>query len=248
MAETIESLSRGLDVLRLLESADDLTLSDIARGLGLSLPRTHRILATLERSGFVFRSAQAKSYRLSFGNPEQGAADAFERVLEAAYPALESLRDESGETAHLAMLAGRHIYFVASVESPQVMRVTSRVGRRVPAPVTAAGKVLLAHRPDDQVQALLAGLDASVRQRLSKEIAEARRTGLARNLGESEVGMATMSAAIRLGGTPPSHALSISGPESRINPSRSIAMTAVERRFGQLLTRAAAQVSAALIG
>lgn len=116
------------------------------------------------------------------------------------------------------------------------------------AQVTAAGKVLLAHRPEDQVQPLLAGLDVATRQRIDKKLTEARRTGVARNLGESEVGMATLSAAIRLGGTPPSDALSISGPESRINPSRSVAMTAVERRFSQLLTRAATQVSAALIG
>lgn len=245
MAETLESLSRGLDVLRLLGDRDDLTMSQIAAELGLSTTRAHRILATLEQTGFVFRSPETRRYRLRFGQGANPSTLPFDLVLEAAYPTLERLRDESGETAHLAMLAGRHIYFIASVESHQPLRVTSRVGRRSPAAVTAAGKVLLAQQPDDQVELVLAGADLEPGNltRLRKEVREARRTGMARNLGESELGMATLAVPIRTAGAPSSHALSISGPESRINPTRARALTAVEHRHLQLLTTASAKVS-----
>ena len=250
MAETLDSVTRALDVLRLLEHGDTLTLSQITRELNLSLPRAHRILATLERSGFIFRSPEDKSYRLTFGTHGPDAHLTFDLVLDVAHPILEKLRDDSEETAHLAMLSGRHVYFSASVESPQVMRVTSRVGRRVPALLTAAGKVLLAYRPDDQLDRMLAAETRTTTDaaRLRKELKEARRTGMARNLGESEVGMATLAVPIRTGADAPTHALAISGPESRINPNRAASLTAVERRHLQLLTRAAAQVSAALVG
>lgn len=246
MAETLESLARGLDVLRLLESDAPLSAAEISRSLGLSAARAHRILATLEVAGFVFRSPETRRYALAFGQSSGTQGLPFDQVLEAAYPVLEQIRDESGETVHLSMLAGRHVYFMASVESPQVMRVTSRVGRRVPAHLTAAGKVLLAYRPDDAIERLVraeAGSPADA-NRLVKELREARRTGFARNLGESELGMATIAVPIRTGADSPTHALAISGPESRINPARSTALTSVERRHLQLLTRGAAAVAA----
>lgn len=248
MPEILDSLTRALDVLRLLEGADELSLSAISQQTGLSLSRTHRIMATLERSGFVSRSPESKGYRLLFGTATAGLQQSFDLVLDTAYPRLQELRDDSGETAHLSVLAGRHIYFAASVESPQVMRVTSRVGRRLPALVTAAGKVLLAQRPDEELAPLVRAQtgDAGQATGLLKQLREARRTGMARNLGESEQGMATLAVAIRTADGPATHALSISGPESRINPHRSAALTAVERRHLALLNRAATGVAAAL--
>lgn len=232
----------------MLEDGETATLSEIGRALALSPARAHRILGTLEEAGFVVRSPETKAYALTFGAPSENPSASFDLVLDAVYPHLEWLRDESGETTHLSVLAGRHVYFAASVESPQVMRVTSRVGRRVPALLTAAGKVLLAQRPDEQLQRLVRAefADPGRAAEVRKQLAEARRTGMARNLGETEQGMATLAVPIRPASGLPAHAISSSGPESRINPRRAVALTAVERRHLELLNRAAARVQVAL--
>ena len=60
------------------------------------------------------------------------------------HPALERLRNESGETAHLAVLSGTDVVYVDRLESPHMMPLLTRVGRRRAAHATSSGKCLLA--------------------------------------------------------------------------------------------------------
>lgn len=251
MAATLDSVSRSLEILRLLEDGQAYGLVEIGRALGLGNSRVHRMLGTLEAAGFITRQEKDRRYRLAFGGTKNPASPTVGPLLEAAFPVMCKLRDDVGETVHLATLGGRHIYYLFTVESRQLMRVTTRVGARVPAHCAAAGKVLLGFWPDEQVRKAFAGPLPRCTERtinnvedLLAEVHEARRLGYGRSLSESEIGMATIAVPIPLGGDTPNVTLSISGPESRINPRRTKSLTTVERTHLTLLQKAAGAISA----
>ena len=50
------------------------------------------------------------------------------------------------ETFHLGRLDGTDVVYLATRESQQYIRISNRVGRRLPAYATALGKALLAER------------------------------------------------------------------------------------------------------
>jgi DNA-binding IclR family transcriptional regulator len=117
-----------------------------------------------------------------------------------------SLRDLTGETAHLGIMRGAtSVLFLDSVESDRVVRTSSRVGRLLPAHSTATGKALLAQRTDEEVAALYPSgvLEAPTPRALTKvkelieQLAEVRRLGYAVNIGESEDDVAAVAVAVR---------------------------------------------------
>lgn len=63
--ELVQSLSRGLNLLRLIaESGDGLTLAQVVERSGLKGPTAHNLLRTLSAEGFVERLASPRRYRL----------------------------------------------------------------------------------------------------------------------------------------------------------------------------------------
>ena len=62
-------------------------------------------------------------------------------LTRVAVPALEKLMAEVGETVHLAVLdPSGGIVYVSKVESPQSIRVQTRLGQLTPAWCTATGR------------------------------------------------------------------------------------------------------------
>ena len=121
-----------------------LGVSELSRRLGLGKSTVHRILTTLADDGFVERTADDR-YRLSLKMYEIGPQVAASNELrELVHPCLERLRNDSGETAHLAVLSGTDVVYLDRLESPQMLRLFTRVGRRRAAHATSSGKCLLA--------------------------------------------------------------------------------------------------------
>ncbi len=118
-----------------------LGVSELARRLDLGKSTVHRILTTLADDGFVERTADER-YRLSIKMYEVGQQVAASIELrELVHPALERLRNESGETAHVAVLSGTDVVYVDRLESPHMLRLLTRVGRRRVCPRDIVGEV-----------------------------------------------------------------------------------------------------------
>ena len=76
-------------------------------------------------------------------------------ALPFAQEALEDLREETGQTAISLAGTRRTCLYLATRESREAHHIIPRVGRRLPAHVTALGQVLLAQLTDDEVAALI---------------------------------------------------------------------------------------------
>lgn len=148
------SVSRAAAILNLMASRPDgWSLTQIASALGLAKSSTLSIMTSLEAAGLVSRTENTYDLDVGVLGPAGGflrgvdVVRDFKRQL-AASPTL------SGEIAHLGLLAGRDVTYIARHTGRPPLPVTGSVGDRFPASITAAGTVLLAQLSDEALAQL----------------------------------------------------------------------------------------------
>jgi IclR family transcriptional regulator, pca regulon regulatory protein len=200
----VQSLERGLLVIRALDAPEPQALSEVARATGLSRAAARRFLLTLEQLGYV-RHARGR-FALTPRVLELGYAYLSSLTLpEVAQPHLERLVEQVHESSSVSVLDGDDVVYVARVPTRRIMSVTISVGTRFPAYATSMGRVLLSGVPDEQLDATLARAD--LRQltartitsvdRLREAIQEVRRQGYAIVDEELEIGLRSIAVPIR---------------------------------------------------
>jgi len=145
--ETSQTLDRGVRLLQVLAAAgpDGMTVSRLAAVLGVGRPVVYRLVATLTQHDLVRRFSDG---RVRLGTGLLPLADAAQAtVRRTAQPALRSLADAMGATAHLTLADGDDAVAVA-VEEPRWtdFHVSYRVGSMHPLTRGAAGRAILAGR------------------------------------------------------------------------------------------------------
>ncbi len=151
----VRAVERALLVLRsFLASEEGLTASEISSRIGLDPSTVFRLLVTLESQGFVVQEPATIRYRLGVTCLELGSHFLKTSDLRAsALCAMEELRNEFGETVHLATLdEGEVVYLEKLPGLHPIGLMSSHIGRRAPAYCTGVGKVLLAHMPADELE------------------------------------------------------------------------------------------------
>lgn len=200
----VQSLERGLLVIRALAVPQPQALSEVARAAGLSRAATRRFLLTLEHVGYV-RQTRGR-FTLTPRVLELGYAYLSSLTLpEVAQPHLERLVEQVHESSSVSVLDGDDVVYVARVPTRRIMSVTISVGTRFPAYATSMGRVLLSGVPDEQVDATLSRADLrkltgrtiTSTDVLREAIRQVRRQGYAIVDQELEVGLRSIAVPIR---------------------------------------------------
>lgn len=139
---------RVLAILKeLADHPEGIGLDEMARAVDSPKTTVHRALASLRRAGLAGQDRHGvyvlgdEFLRMAFAHH-----DSRPEHLRIA-PVLRKLTDRFGETTHYAVLDGRAVVYRAKVDPPEgAVRLTSTVGGRNPAHVTAVGKLLLSRR------------------------------------------------------------------------------------------------------
>lgn len=226
--QPVKSAMRTLEILEIVAgSADPPSLGDLARALGIPKSSLFAILRTMEQRDWVQRDVSGHRYRL--GLRAMSVAAAFARnddIVSLSEPLLDRLLAELQETVHLGRLDGVDIVYLAKRESPQLLRMFSAVGRRLPAYTTALGKSLLAELPEGELDAhlpqqLIAYTPATItdRHELHRELAATRERGYALDNEENSQGIGCVAVALPTS-SPPTDAISCSAPILRLGPDR----------------------------
>jgi DNA-binding IclR family transcriptional regulator len=131
--------------------------SELARRLGLPKSSIANICNALAEIGLVRRIGTG--FALGRKLAELGGAylASVDQVQEF-YEACRGLETGSEETVQLAVLDGLEMTYLARHDGRQPVRLTSQIGRRLPATVTATGKAALASLPDTELDRRLAGV------------------------------------------------------------------------------------------
>jgi IclR family pca regulon transcriptional regulator len=208
---TSQSLERGLRILsELAENGPVLGIADLARAVGLNRSTTHRYVATLAGLGFLQQDPDTRKYSLGPRVVELGfAAISSMEITGVAAAHLQTLSDETGCAASMAVLDGADIVYVERRRSRRqtgvAVDLNLHVGSRLPAYCTSMGKVLLAYRDPVALRPLLDRMDLArrgprtitVREQLVTALAKVRQSGLAVNDEELAPGLRSLAAPIR---------------------------------------------------
>jgi DNA-binding IclR family transcriptional regulator len=118
------------------------TLGDLVAATGIPKPTVHRLAGALEVHGLLRRDGDGR-YLLGVRLIGLGRSAADDWPLaEAARPALEALRERTGESVQLYRRDGDHRVCVVSLESPHELRTIVPQGARLPLGLGSAGRIL----------------------------------------------------------------------------------------------------------
>jgi DNA-binding IclR family transcriptional regulator len=167
-------------------------------------------------------------------------------LRQVARPLMEELAQISGETVHLGQLVGRNVVYVDVVDSPQPIRIFSRVGATAPAYLTSVGKAILAGLPAEAREAGLplayephTEFTVSSPEALEGQLLAARERGYAVDDRENREEIRSYAAPVLDHTGQPVAAVSVGGPVYRVSQADG-------ERLGELVAASAAQISAGL--
>lgn len=199
----VQVIARAAEICRELATATDgLTTAELVDRLGLSRPTVYRILRALMDEDFVRQ----------IGTGRYAVGPAFLVIGGSSYgglrhdlrPFMKDLSNELGETIDLAVLDSGEALFVDQFVAVQGLRVVAHMGARLPLHCTASGKALLAELPAEQAERGLAETLRAFtpntqidRAALLRELAEARRTGVAYDHEEYVMGVCAVATPVR---------------------------------------------------
>jgi DNA-binding IclR family transcriptional regulator len=230
------ALNRAMDVLvAVAESAGATSASALARATRQPRPTVSRTLRTLLDRGLVAETAQGWIIGHEFFRLAR-LADPGSAVIEAASAPLHQLRDQTGESALLAIATGRtQMEIVTQLDAPHHLGVVGWVGADVPLHASSAGKLVLAELSRAELEAWieetqpgrLTSKTVTGAPDLRAEIARVRRRGWAQIVDELEDGLVSLSAPVRDRSGTLIAVIGISGPSTRLGPSRRRALPPV---------------------
>lgn len=243
----VKSADRTVEVLEVLaRSSAPLSLAELHRELGYPKSSLYMLLRTLVERRWVETDPRGTVYRVGVRALLAGTSYLDrDPVVRAAAGVLDEVRAEVNETVHLARLDGQNIIYLASRESQHHLRTVSRVGRRLPAHVTALGRAILAHRPDGpdlvpETPAVLSPHGLTKREEILAELDAARNRGFAGECEQTGPGLGCRAVVIPYN-DPVTDALSCSVPLARLDAEHGeqivAALFAAARRIADALSR-----------
>jgi DNA-binding IclR family transcriptional regulator len=203
---TTKTVTKAMQILHAFSSAEpELAIGELSARLKMHKSIVSRLVTTLCEWRMLERNPLTKRVRLGVGVLQLGMQMANQNPLHRyALPLLGSLVERTRHTAHVSMRDRHEMLVVASVLSPDALRVTLQLGDRRPLHAAAAGKIFLAYLPDSARELIIAetGLPAltgetiTSRKELETHLATVRRNGLAWNNGESANGVGGVAAPV----------------------------------------------------
>lgn len=220
-----DAVDRAVAVLRVLERSDQpMSLSMIAREVGLGQPTTSRYVASLVGHGLI-EKVNGNRYVLGIGLYILGQKSLHRRdVRTVAHPYLETLHEQFNETVSFALWLRREVVVVDCIEAMQTLRQGASVGVVNPWHATSLGKSILAWLDPHEVDVLLKepGLPRytyntlTTVDQLRAEFPLIRERGYSVDNEESAIGGRCIGAPVFDQSGRPLGAISISGPVARV--------------------------------
>lgn len=220
----VPGLQRGLRVLEILGSAaEPMSLSEIARKMGLSRSSAFRLVYTLRFMGFLKEAEQKNTYTLGARVLNLGFAYLNQLpITSIARPHLAALRDTVGVSAHLSVLEGNEVLYLGSHQARTGFVSNMVTGTRIDAYASAIGWCLLSSKSDAELAAFCDGLEMRAKTEhtptgypaLKARVDQVRADGYVFSRGFHEPGGSSVAVPVRDNSGQVVACVNISGPDS----------------------------------
>jgi IclR family transcriptional regulator, KDG regulon repressor len=246
-AEQLQTLSRAIAVLDCFTQENgELGVREIARMVNLSSSVTGRLLAGLKEMGILSQNPETRAY--SMGARVLSWAEVYNASMDVrnrAIPAIQELHQSTRETISLYILEGTERVCIERLESPQSVRIVTRVGKRLPLFAGSGGKALLAFMQPQQQDEYFQRVELQPLTpktvvdpaALRRDLKKIREQGSAVSVGEWIEDAAGVAAPIFDPAGQVIAALSISGPTSRFTKDNISRYCAEVKRVAAQITK-----------
>ncbi|MBL8310916.1 MAG: helix-turn-helix domain-containing protein [Burkholderiales bacterium] len=228
--DMIDGLRKGLEVITAFDDATPkLTQSELAQRLDLSRAAARRYVMTLTALGYM--ASDGKSFWLTpkvmrLGHSYLASA----RLPRTVLPALQRITESIGESTNLAVLEDRDAVYISRVSAPKLLSTLIEPGTRLPAHTSAAGRLLLSHLTDDELDRWLTrttlhaytGHTITDKGQLRCEIEKTRAQGYCMVEGQFELGLRGIAVPLVNGAGHTVGALSVSMSVAAMSPRDSL--------------------------
>lgn len=148
--------TRVLDILEALASSETgLSLTVLARASQATASTITPFVRALCAKGYVVFDKKTMCYTLGPKNLMLSAGyAATSDAYSLALGEMQRVVSTCSETCQMGILDGNNVFYIGKIDSPEPLRLVSRVGKNVPACCTAIGKALLCDMSDEAIIAL----------------------------------------------------------------------------------------------
>jgi len=220
---TLQTTRTSLEIINLLDDRNGATVSEVAEALDKPPSTVHGHLATLKDQEFVIQNRDTYDLSLRFVTLGK-ALRSRKQLYTLSDRYTQRVVEETGYRSIFAVEQhGRGVYLSRNAGDHSKWR-HEQAGERFYLHATAAGKVLLAHLPDERVDEIIDrwGLPEVTentitdREKLDQELQEVREEGVAYNREEQIEGIRAVSAPVTESPSGEIGALSANGPAHRL--------------------------------
>jgi IclR family pca regulon transcriptional regulator len=225
-AEFVEALAKGLSILESFDAAQpEMTLSEVARRVGLSPAAARRSLITLSTLGYVGQTNK----RFHLRPKVMTLASAFyfsARIDEVLQPDLREVVERFGDASSVGTLDGQDVIYIAHNSVQRARRAAAVIGARYPAYATSLGRVLIAGLGNEDLDRYIATVEMKPltsktiadREELRREILAVRETGYSTTVDQLDYGITALAVPIRGANGQTIAALNSSGYTGMVTP------------------------------
>ena len=249
----VRALTRGLAILRYVNTAGDPRPSEIAAGLGLPRPTVYRLLQTLEEAGYIALSPTDNRVRVT--RLAAGLGDGFamtSRICQAAGTIFAAYAPKVVWPLDISVYENAAMVIQETTHGRSPLSIDrGMTGARLPMLRTAAGRAYLAHSGEaernlilDQVRSLEDPADAPFLEprALDRMLSETLRAGLAtRHGGEFRAKTSSIAVPLMVSGT-------VAGSITIIWARQAMTLEEALTRYEATLREIAARVAGELQG
>ncbi|UMP07044.1 IclR family transcriptional regulator [Amycolatopsis sp. EV170708-02-1] len=221
----VQTVARALAVLGCFRTGEEQGISELARGVGLPVSTTHRLVTALVDAGFLEKNPESGRYRIGGALAEYGQIAYRQHKVYLVEPHLEQLATTTGASASVAIRHGNDAVLLGTSRWREAEGHRLQ-GLRLPLHASALGRALLAwSAPSDDELARLPFTDATDRApadpaELAKELALTRERGWAFNDEELAEGFRTIGIPVLDRDGRPRFALGLRGTTELMIPER----------------------------
>ncbi len=216
---------RSIRVLEAVaESGDNPRFAELEKLLGFPKATLNRLLGQLQEEELILFDESTQRYSLGFKLMAL-ARRSWQNmdVRRLAFDQLEWLAQHTNESVQLAMRAETEMVYIDSIECTQSVRMSVRVGDRIPMYCSSTGKAFLANMCQEESAQLIgrmrfaATTQATITspEALATEINQVRQQGYAIDREEHYVGVCCVASPILNSKGEPIAAFSVAAPSFR---------------------------------
>jgi IclR family transcriptional regulator, KDG regulon repressor len=244
----LDAINKALEILDLfLHSDNDLSINDVSEQTKITYPTAHRITSILVKRGYLLQLEKRGKYSVHPARLSDfiGIIRKKLNVRTIASPYLQDLSQTVNEAVLLAVRRGYTAINIDVVNRGRLLNLTPDTAT-LPLYCTGAGKIFLAYLSEKEFQAYVNGLIMTKKtsntivdkDALVKQMNEIRRTGVAFDDEENEIGLRSIAAPLRDWEGRVVATISIIGPTARINKQKLAELAPVMKDYALRISQA----------